>query len=117
MNAAPSADMSSGKLSVELMSAVTDRTAYFDCIVDANDFAEVLGIEILAFREQIGSTPPPPPALEQNLARWSYDAGSDSLYIWLANGIKAQRQHKCRGLAFLDKEGVAGKIEVSLTLG
>lgn len=99
------------KLSVELSSAVTDRMATFDCVVDADDLNNVLGIEILAFRDQIGSSPPP--ALEgETFPRWSYDADSDSLYIRLDKEIRAQKQHKCKGLAFLDKEGVAARVEI-----
>lgn len=98
MNASSPPNMSDDKLSVELISAVTERVVRFDCVVDADDLNDVLGIEILAFREQIGSAPPP--ALTQNLLRWSYDADSDSFYMRVADGVKAQKQHACKGVAF-----------------
>jgi hypothetical protein len=85
------------------------RTVPFEGVWDLNGLGEIVGVEVLDFRRQIGVKPPPPDPVAK-LPRWSYDEEIDAFYVRLRND-NAPRQETRKGLALLDREGAVVALE------
>jgi len=87
------------------------RTAEFECVLDRDDVGDVVGIEILSFRGQLGVAPPP--AAKGSNIKWSYDDEMDAFYMRIRQG-PAPRQQTAMGRASFDKGGGLTELEVDL---
>lgn len=75
-------------LIIDLVPAAAARRIGFEGVVDRTEFGDVVGIEILDFRQQLnGGTAPP--SLGVDLPRWSYDDEIDAFYMRLTDATAA----------------------------
>jgi hypothetical protein len=80
-----------------------------ECVIDTDDFHEIVGIEVLDFRRQldggyVGASP------TSGFPRWSYDSEIDAAYFRLVDG-RAQHQKRILGVAFLTSTKSVARIE------
>ena len=88
------------------------RTVSFEGVWDFNGLGEIVGVEVLDFRRQIGVKPPSHDP-EMELPRWSYDEEMDAFYARLRND-NAPRQETRNGLALLDSDGAVVALEAEV---
>lgn len=85
------------------------RTVPFEGVWDLNGRGEIVGVEVLDCRRQLGA-PPPPLDPEAKLPRWSYDEEIDAFYARLRDD-NAPRQETRKGLALFDCDGAVVALE------
>ena len=87
------------------------RSRELICVLDHDDFRELVGIEILDFDSQLGGgTMGPSPA--GGYPRWSYDAEVDAAYIRLS-GARAQHQISATAIASVSASGQLVSLRVA----
>jgi len=82
----------------------------FNGVVDVTDLGDLVGLEILDFRSQLGSAEPSPSAGD-GLPRWTYDEEMDAFYVRVADGT-ADTQRTVVGTAALDGDGRVTQIRI-----
>jgi uncharacterized protein YuzE len=84
----------------------------FECVLDLDDFGEILGIEVLDFNRQIGVKPSPYDS-SKGMPRWSYDKEIDALYVRFIDR-RSPRQEVREGSAFVDPQGSVVCLEAKV---
>lgn len=110
----PSAVVSAGVLTLKLTATSGVREVDFDCVIDQTDLGDLVGIEMLDLRQQLGGGRAPTPPFD-GFPRWSYDDEIDAFYARVAGG-RAQVQKAGSGIAHVDVEGLLCVLEVRVTL-
>jgi uncharacterized protein YuzE len=95
-------------LRIVISAGIGQRSERFDCILDRDDFNDLIGVEILSFNEQLRATVPSAPACRQ--LRWSYDSEMDAFYLHVREG-RATHQDKAVAIASIDKDDVLVSME------
>lgn len=93
-------DTEDGFLVVRLTAGEPAHRATFEGVVDSTGLGEVVGIEILDFRAQLGGASVPE-SRGGVLPRWSYDDEVDGFYVRIS-GDNATVQRKTIGEASLN---------------
>lgn len=88
---------------IDLLPVVGSQIMDFEGVIDLTAFDEVVGVEILDFRRQLGTSSLPAYA-GSDLPRWSYDQEADAFYLRLMNQV-ASVQRSIRGTAVMDETG------------
>jgi hypothetical protein len=91
---------------------VEERTC--EGILDSTDFGDIIGVEILFFRDQLKAPPPKgsaPPGLGTGLPRCSYDQEVDAFYLRLSEG-RSHKQSKVTVRAGIDSQGEVVQLSV-----
>jgi uncharacterized protein YuzE len=101
-----------GVLHVRLLESEPVRSLEVSCVVDATDFGEVVGIEILDVSRQLAGGIVDPVMLQGGI-RWSYDDEVDALYVHIADG-RGQAQRTTAVGARLDSTGRLVQLDVPL---
>jgi len=81
---------------------ISHRTA-FHAVIDCDGQGEVIGVEILDFRQQTGASIPQ--SAHGSLPDWNYDDESDAFYVRISDG-NAPRQEKVKGTAALNADNL-----------
>jgi hypothetical protein len=110
---APSASVEGGVLTVILVANDGARRVDFDGVLDQTAFGEVVGVEILDLRSQLGDGEVPP-GPTGGLPRWSYDDEIDAFYVRVAEDT-APIQKAVVGTAVLDGAGQLASLEVRVS--
>jgi uncharacterized protein YuzE len=108
----PLAVVHDGVIKVFLGAGSPDRTTSFDAVIDRTDLGDVVGIEVLDLRRQVGGSVRSVPS--SGFPRWSYDDEIDALYIHLLDA-RAQVQVTASGMAALDGSDQIITLEVAAT--
>ena len=82
-----------------------------ECVVDLDDFGELVGVEVLPFRGQSGASVPL--CTENGAPRWSYDPEVDGFYLRLG-GERAGRQESVAGVVSVSAQGEMVALSVFL---
>lgn len=99
-----------GLLTVVLVAGEASRRVEFDGVLDQAALGEIVGVEILGLRSQVGGGEVPAAPLG-GLPRWSYDDEIDAFYVRLAEET-APIQKPVAGTAILDTSGRLTSLEV-----
>jgi len=89
------------------------------CVIDLSPFDDLLGIEIIGFKEQLGQVPPVgnPTSGETDsdnvIPRWSYHPKGDAFYLQLKKE-RAPKQREVLGLASFDRDGAVVCLQVDI---
>lgn len=110
----PSVLISDGVLNLRLGPEAGVREVDFDCVIDQTDLGDVVGIEVLDLRQQLGGGQVPIPPSDE-LPRWSYDAEIDAFYARVGEG-RSQVQKAGSGVAHLNGEGLLTVLDVGVAL-
>lgn len=105
------ASRSHGVLTVQFAPSNGPNESSLQCILDMNDFGDILGIEVLDWQKQAGGPIGQSPA--QGPARWTYDDEVDALYVRLEHG-SARIQTKTAASARRDERGLVVALEVQV---
>lgn len=100
------------KVSFGESEVVKERTC--EGILDSSDFGDIIGLEILFFRDQLKAPPPKgsaPPGSGTGLPRCSYDQEVDALYLRLSEG-RSHKQSKVTVRAGMDSQGEVVQLSV-----
>lgn len=92
--------------------AEPSREVPFECVLDLDDFGEVLGIEVLDFQGQIGAKPPPYDS-SKGLPDWSYDEEMDAFYASFIERYSPKQEVR-QGSAFVDSDGSVVRLEAKI---
>ncbi len=95
----PFADVQSGSLVIRFLDAAVARSVQVECVIDQTDFGDVLGIEILPFRQLTGGLLEGPRSA--GTVSWSYDEEDDVFYVHVMKG-RSQVQKSIVGTIGLD---------------
>lgn len=87
------------------------RDIPFEGVIDADDFGEIQGVEILGFSEQIGTSPPV--GATEGTIRWSYDREVDAFYVRFGENMSSRQTTKS-GRALLNADGSVIALEFEL---
>jgi uncharacterized protein YuzE len=99
-------------LHVRLLEADPVRSLEVSCVVDATDFGEVVGVEMLDVGRQLAGGIVDPASFRGGVG-WSYDAEVDALYVHVADG-RGQVQRGSTVRAQLDSTGRLVQLDVPL---
>ena len=83
------------------------------CVLDRDDFRDVIGVEILGIRGQLGRDASVRPGVAGPNVRWSYDEEMDAFYLHLRPGT-ASHQEPVEGLASLNADGELVALEIPI---
>jgi hypothetical protein len=95
----PFADVQSGTIVIRFLDAAVSRSVQIECVIDQTDFGDVVGIEILAFRQMTGGLLEGPRSA--GAVRWAYDEEVDAFYVRVMKG-RSQVQRSIIGTVGLD---------------
>jgi hypothetical protein len=109
---APSAIVNDGTLLMVLGMTHGPRRVDFDGVLDQGDLGDIVGLEILDFRAQLGDAAVPDPS-PSTFPRWSYDDEIDAFYVRIADAA-APMQRPIVGTATFDGDNRLASIEVRL---
>lgn len=97
-------------LFVILAQGSPERWVDFDGILDQTTFGDIIGLEVLDLREQVGIVDiAPSPSV--GIPRWSYDSEIDALYLRIADGHGYVQRHLI-GRAGIDSSLTLVKVEI-----
>lgn len=97
------AEFRDGVLHVRTLDAEPARSMELRCVLDLNDFGDVIGVEVLDLARQLDGGAMDP-LRRKGAISWSYDDEIDALYIHVAEG-RGQVQRSAVGSAHLDSSG------------
>jgi hypothetical protein len=106
----PNASVANGVLTAVLVAGHGALRVEFDGVIDQTALGEVVGLEILDLRSQLGDGEVPP-APRDGLPRWSYDDEIDAFYIRLTDDTAPIQKRVC-GTAVLEGSGLLVSLEV-----
>ena len=109
MTQPPNIESDGDNLRIVLTTGEDIRAVPFEGVIDADDFGEIQGVEILGFREQIGV--PPPVSTSEKAIRWSYDHEVDAFYVRFSENMSSRQTTKS-GQALLSGDGSVVALEV-----
>jgi hypothetical protein len=97
-------------LSICFGDSAVERSADVTCMVDLNDFGDMIGVEVLDWRRQLsGGRLDAPSAFGQ--VRWSYDDEIDAFYVQIMDG-RGQVQRRAKGVAGIDGDQRVVRLDV-----
>lgn len=107
----PTVTLTERKLTVKWSDRPMVRRPSFECVVDWAGLGELIGVEILFFRQQLGAVPPA--RANSGGVTWSYDEEEDAFYLRLAQGT-APRQQSAKGVACVDGDDLLLAMDIDL---
>ena len=111
----PSATIAGGTVSIRFFDSTPSLSVQVTCTVDLTDFGDVIGIEVLGWRQQVSGGLLDAPAAHGQV-RWSYDKEMDALYIHLMDG-RGQVQRSAIGNVSLDSNGRVVRLQIPIPSG
>jgi uncharacterized protein YuzE len=99
----------SGRVEIVFSEAERIDQKEVECVLDLDEFGELIGIEILPFEEQLGARPPM--NTRDGFPRWSYDPMADGFYVRLKDHL-ARKQESAKGRAAIDSQGAVVGLSV-----
>jgi hypothetical protein len=109
----PSASIENGRLTIRFVASDSARRVDVEGVLDQTGLGEVVGVEILDLRSQLGGAEVPPTP-GGGLPRWSYDAEIDAFYVRVADE-RAPIQKRVSGMAVLNGSGLLVSLEVPVS--
>jgi hypothetical protein len=108
----PRVEISDGMMSIYFMAAEATQSYVVTCVMDYTDFGDLVGIEILDWRNQLSGGHIDGPSASE-YPRWSYDDEIDALYIRTSD---ARGQNQQRTTASIDLDARQRVVTLQIAL-
>jgi hypothetical protein len=108
----PRVEVNDCMMSIYFMAAEAAKSYVVTCVMDYTDFGDLVGIEVLDWRDQLsgGHIDGPSPS---GYPRWSYDAEIDALYVRTSDA-RGQNQQRTTASVDVDASQRVAALQIAL---